>query len=473
MTTVSTLERDISRFSRAQNRLQALLGTDVYENFFRRLTLEGVDKGIAHMSVPTAFLKHWITTRYREHVMTCMQAENIEVQSIDITVRPLDAHPFQPVTVAAEVVPLVPKQPLVSRSNTTASTDTHDGLGGSPLTPQFTFETLVTGRSNKLAITAAREVASALPGDVRMFNPLYLHSESGRGKTHITQAICWETRSQRVLYLTVEKFMLEFVRAVRSRSVIEYKIALRNIDTLILDDVQLLRGQSVQSEFHYACKALISAGHQIVVTADRSPHDLEGFDPLLMSQFEGGLVIEIGAHDESMREAILAEKLRGVQVFQPGFSLPDGALPYLAQTLIEGGHSLEVVFQKLRARYALWGNVLTMDNVFAEAQAFVQTRPPKRPKIEEVQRVVARHYNVARSDMVSSDRTKKICLPRQVAMYLCKVLSLRSLPEIGRRFGGRDHTTVLHGIRKIEKLMARDPAFVDEISMLTKVLTGQ
>lgn len=472
MTTVSTLERDVSRFSHVQDRLQALLGNDVYESFFRRLTLESVDDGIAHMSVPTTFLKRWIANRYCEHIMSCMHAENIGVRSIDITVRSLDAHAYQPAPVVAEAVPLVPKQqPQLARTPAAVAVS-HDVLGGSPLNPQFTFETLVAGESNRLAIEAARRVADALSGDVRMFNPVFVHSKSGRGKTHIAQAICWSAKSQRVLYLRTEKFMRDFVHAVRSHSLIEHKMTMCNVDILVLDDIQFLRGQSVQSEFHYACNALMAAGGQIMVTADRSPHDLEGFDDLLISPFNDGLVIEIGAHDEPMREAILAEKLKSAQVSHPSFTLPDEALPYLAQTLTEGGRSLEVVFQKLRTRYVLWEQPLTMNDVTTEAQAFVQTREPKRPKIEDVQRVVARHYNITRDDIVSPDRTRKICFPRQVAMYLCKTLSLRSLPEIGRHFGGKDHTTVLHAIYKIEGLMARDPAFVEEINMLTKVLTG-
>jgi chromosomal replication initiator protein len=470
---------DQERWLKVKEKLRAEVGEDIFQSWFARMDLERIEVNTAHLSVPTRFLKSWIQSHYTDRVLACWQSENADIQKIDVTVR------------SAMIRTAPPKVPLPEsiephrdlrigrldigelRSIYAPVSTGHDALGGSPLDLRLTFESFVIGRSNTLAHAAAKQVALARRGEPVMFNPLYIHAGVGLGKTHLLQATTWAGNNgadRKVLYLTAEKFMYGFVSALRTQTALAFKEALRGIDVLVIDDLQFLQGKSTQAEFCHTLNALIDAGRQVVIAADRPPTDLESLDDRVRSRLAGGLVVEMGPLGEDLRLEILKTRVTAARQYHPSFDVPAPVLAYIAKSVTHNGRDLEGAINRLLAHNKLTGQPVTMEMAEREVRDLIRPQEPKRVKIEDIQRIVARQYNVSRADLLSSRRTANVVRPRQVAMYLAKTLTLRSLPEIGRRFGGRDHTTVLHAVRKIEGLVGNDAMLADEIEVLKRQL---
>jgi chromosomal replication initiator protein len=469
---------DQERWTRVKNRLRAEVGDDVYSSWFARMELDGSEGDTVKLSVPTRFLKSWIQSHYAERVLACWQAEESAFSRIELTVRSAVIRTLSPKCKPAELP--AQREPREVKFNGTELRHTiapisaaHEGLGGSPLDPRLTFETFVVGRSNTLAHAAAKQVAQGRRGDAVMFNPLYIHSGVGLGKTHLLQSVAWAGNSgaeRKVLYLTAERFMYGFVAALRAQNALAFKEALRAIDVLVIDDLQFLQGKSTQAEFCHTLNALIDAGRQVVIAADRPPSDLESLEERVRSRLAGGLVVEIGSLGEELRLEILKCRAAAAKQHHPGFDVPDAVLAFIAKSVTHNGRDLEGALNRLLAHSKLTAQPVTLEMAEREVRDLIRPQEPKRVKIEDIQRVVARQYNVSRADLLSSRRTANVVRPRQVAMYLAKTLTLRSLPEIGRRFGGRDHTTVLHAVRKIENLVNTDTGLAQEIELLKRQL---
>ncbi|HTZ03101.1 MAG TPA: chromosomal replication initiator protein DnaA [Xanthobacteraceae bacterium] len=466
------------RWRRVKDRLRTELGEDVFTSWFGRMELETADNGLLRLSVPTRFLRNWIQSHYSERVLAKWQEEEPAVTRLELSVRS-----------AAIKLPSV--KPKAADGLATAREGhngagvngdlrpgvppmtVHEALGGSPLDPRLTFDSFIIGRSNTLAHAAAKQVATGRRGEPLMFNPLYIHAAVGLGKTHLLQAISWAGNNggdRKILYLTAERFMYGFVSALRTQTTLAFKEAVRAIDVLVIDDLQFLQGRSTQAEFCHTLNALIDAGRQVVIASDRPPADLESLDDRVRSRLAGGLVVEIGSLGEELRLEILKSRIAAARLHHPGFEVPAPVLAFIAKSVTHNGRDLEGAVNRLLAHAKLTGQPLTLEMAEREMRDLIRPAEPKRVRIEDIQRIVARQYNVSRADLLSSRRTANVVRPRQVAMYLAKVLTLRSLPEIGRRFGGRDHTTVLHAVRKIENLAGNDSAFAEEIEALKRQL---
>jgi chromosomal replication initiator protein len=468
---------DQERWDKVKQRLRAELGEDVFTSWFARMELDAVDKGAVRLSVPTRFLRNWIQSHYSEKVLSNWQAEEPLITRLELSVRSSTVRPALPKSKPAE-------EPAPTRNTREAPVNgadvresvpfmsVHEALGGSPLDPRLSFETFIVGRSNTLAHAAAKQVATARRSEALMFNPLYIHAGVGLGKTHLLQAITWAGNSsdRKVLYLTAERFMYGFVSALRSQTTLAFKEALRTIDVLVIDDLQFLQGRSTQAEFCHTLNALIDAGRQVVIASDRPPADLESLDDRVRSRLAGGLVVEIGSLGEELRLDILKSRIAAATIHHPGFEVPGPVIVFIAKSITHNGRDLEGAVNRLLAHNKLSGQPVTLEMAEREMRDLIRPTEPKRVRIEDIQRIVARQYNVSRADLLSSRRTANVVRPRQVAMYLAKVLTLRSLPEIGRRFGGRDHTTVLHAVRKIETLAGNDTTFAEEIESLKRQL---
>lgn len=480
-------------WGQACRRLRAEVGEDVFNSWFGRLELEDVSGGVARLSVPTKFLKSWITSHYTDRIVAVLGSEIPGVTAATVSVR--NSTPRAPVAPRAPraEAPTAPERPMARPQGgmTEAGTPFHtarapapssieavteaDGLTGSPLDRRMTFSTFLVGRSNQLAHASALRLAKSAPGEPLLYNPLYIHASVGLGKTHLIQAVANEAADQgrRVIYLTAEKFMYGFVAALKAQTAIAFKERLRAIDVLVIDDVQFLQGKSIQQEFCHTLNALIDAGRQIVIAADRPPADLESLEERVRSRLAGGLCVEMGALDEQLRIKILESRIAVARLSQPSFEVPAPVVAFVARSIQTNGRDLDGAVNRLLAHAMLSGVPLTIETSEAAIRDLVRTREPKRVKIEDIQKLVATHYNVSRADILSSRRTATVVRPRQIAMYLSKVLTLRSLPEIGRRFGGRDHTTVLHAVRKIEGLTMKDGTLSEEIELLKRMLTDQ
>ena len=466
---------EVSLWDKVKGKLRLSLGEHVYSSWFASMEYDGITNGVVLLSVPTRFLKQWILSNYRDKVIAAWEEENADVRSLEINVRGASRCVVPPANAQAGIDPRKNgMQTLGKGDNIVAlpiSRDTEDGLG-SPLDKRYTFTNFFAGRSNSLAFAAAQQVAASKQGEPIGFNPLVVHSSVGQGKTHLLQAIAHEARAmgRRVVYLTAERFMYGFVAAIKAQSAIAFKENLRGIHILLIDDLQFLQGKHVQAEFGHTLNALLDGSRQVVVAADRPPAELETLDERMRSRLCGGLTVELGAPEEEVRCKILRAKAELLRDRYPNFTLPEGVVSYVAHEVTSNGRDLDGALNRLVAHNQLTHASLNLEMAEEVIRDLVRHKEPKRVKIEDIQRIVAKHYNVQRQDLLSNRRTHNVVMPRQIAMYLAKTLTPRSLPEIGRRFGGRDHTTVLHAVRKIEELHKTNTQLEQDIELLRRLL---
>jgi chromosomal replication initiator protein len=494
---VDQTRRDLNAsWTNACRRLRAELGDAVFNAWFARLELDRITDGTAFLSVPTTFLKTWIQSHYSDKMLATLGTEAPEVKRLSIALRSSSRHARLSTPAGASEK----RQEATGRSHpgdsladkdadedrrmsssaaaSSAPSRPREGAAstdvpaGSPLDRRLTFANFLTGKSNQLAYAAGQRVAKTLPGEPLLYSPLYIHAAVGLGKTHLLQAIAHAVTEsgRRVIYLTAEKFMYGFVASLKAQTAIAFKERLRAIDVLVIDDVQFLQGKSIQQEFCHTLNALIDDGRQVVVAADRPPADLETLEERVRSRLAGGLCVEMEPLDEALRVNFLENRAAATRHVQPGFELSPQVIAYVAKSIVTNGRDLDGAVNRLMAHATLNGTPHTIESAEVAIRDLIRTREPKRVKIEDIQKLVATHYNVSRADILSSRRTATVVLPRQIAMYLSKSLTLRSLPEIGRRFGGRDHTTVLHAVRKIETLCGKESSLAEELELLKRLL---
>lgn len=479
-------QRDV--WGRVKGRLRADLGDEVFSCWFGGMNFEGVEGGTVVLSVPSRFLKSWIATHYRDKIAAVWQGESGTVRKVEVTVRSamrpraeaagrfaVGEAPSATVTPISEAA-AVRQSPEVRREAKPAKADAAEVLSdiSSPLDPRYTFDSFVEGAANRFALAAARQVAEGPGAGGVKFNPLFIHASVGQGKTHLLQAVTQHLRAERpdvkVLYLTAEHFMYRFVQALQTQSAIAFKEALRAIDLLIIDDMQFLHGKQMQQEFCHTVNALIDGARQVVVAADRPPVELDTLDERVRSRLAGGLLVEIGAPDLALRRAIVERRIEAARAQSPGFSVPEDVVDFLTRNVTSSGRDIEGAVTRLLGHNQLTGQPVSLAMAETTLKDLVRAVDGKRVKIEDIQRVVAKHYNVSKQDLLSARRTRAIVWPRQIAMYIAKTMTPRSLPEIGRRFGGRDHTTVLHAVRKVEEMVGADTAVQQEIEVLKRML---
>jgi chromosomal replication initiator protein len=461
-----SLKSAAGMWDRVKRRLRVELGEDVFSSWFARVDLEGVSAGVIRLSVPTVFLKGWIKSHYGDRLLALWREEDETIRRVDVARR-------SALRIVAEEHP-APVAAKLTPAAAPAAEPGGDRFAGSPLDPRLTFATFCEGRSNDVACRAARAVAGAPEGSAPAYNPLYIHAGVGLGKTHLLQAIAHEAKAldpnRRARYLTVERFTVQFVSALRDRSALDFKEQLRSIDILLIDDMQFLTGRAVQQEFCHMLNQLLDSGKQVVVAADRPPAELEGVDERVRSRLKGGVVVGMAGPDSAMRRRILESRLAAACARNPSLVIPGPVLEYVAQVVTSNGRDLDGALNRLICRAEFSDAPINMDVAEMAIADLVGSREPRRIRIEDIQKVVATHYNVSKQDLLSARRTRAIVRPRQIAMYLAKTMTPRSFPEIGKRFGGRDHTTVLHAVRKVEELAAADETLAQEIELLKRMI---
>ena len=470
----NTSERD--QFARIRARLKAAVGEDVFNSWFARLELEEIVDDLAHLSVPTRFLCSWIQSNYAEKILEAFKAESATVTRLHFTVRvngqarPRLTPPAEP---ASE--PLSAAAPAAARParEPAAPGPRADALSGSALDPKMTFDTFVAGAPNEIALGVARQVAHAALNNTVSFNPVYIHSTVGLGKSHLLNAIAWAAgagdASRNIVYLTADHFMYHFITAVQRQSALAFKEWLRRVDLLLIDDMQFLQGKSA-TEFGHTLGTLLTGAKQVVVAGDAPPRDLDMLDERVRSRLSGGLVVPITGFDLDLRRAIVTRRAEQASSRFAGVHFPPAVIDYIARVVISHGRDLDGSVNRLVAANQLTHEPITVALAERTLADLVRSREAKRVRIEDILRIVSRHYKVPRNDLLSSRRSRDVVRPRQIAMYLAKSLTSRSLPEIGRRFGGRDHTTVLHSVRKVEQLMKDDGDLAQEIELLKRML---
>ena len=444
-------------------RLKADLGKSAFENWIKPLNLTEIDKKTAFFVSPTGFIGEWVNRNYGEKIIEVMWECGFEVDRLKFS------SGLSPRKISKEENKQDNNQNKIADKGVLIQSDTE--VPGSPLDKRFTFDSFVVGKPNELAHAAARRVAES---DSVSFNPLFLYGGVGLGKTHLMHAIAWKVRAQRkqfkILYLSAEQFMYRFVQALRFKDMHGFKQLFRSVDMLMVDDVQFIAGkESTQDEFFHTFNALIDQGKHIVISADRAPGEIDGLEERIKSRLAWGLVVDLHPTDYELRLGILQAKIESHSKYHPEVVISDGILEFLAHRISSNVRVLEGALTRLFAFASLVGKEIDMDMV-QECLADILRVSDRKVTIEEIIRKVADHYNLRMTDLMSARRSRSVARPRQVAMFLSKMLTSKSLPEIGRRFGGRDHTTVIHAVRKIEELKFVDAQLSEEVEILRRML---
>ena len=443
-----------AQWVRVRGRLRAEFGEAAYRSWLKPLTLHEVNRGRVRIGVPTDFMREWVRTQYGSRLLDLWSDENAEIRGVEIVTAPERRTAKAPAAA-------VPGRGLTSQ----AGEITIEGFGAA-LDPRFTFDNFITGKPNELAFAAARRIAES---STVTFNPLFLYGGVGLGKTHLMHAIAWQISLQsperRIIYLSAEKFMYQFIRALRFKDTVAFKEQFRSVDVLMIDDFQFISGKdSTQEEFFHTFNALVDRNRQIVISADKSPNDLEGIEERMRSRLGWGLVADLHPTTYELRVGILQSKAEGL-----GIEIPQKVFEYLAHKITSNVRELEGALNRIVACASLVGRPVTLEST-QEILHDLLRASDRRITIEEIQKRVAEHFNIKLAEMSSARRSRAVARPRQVAMYLAKQLTARSLPEIGRKFGGRDHTTVMHAVRKVEELRTADAAFAEDVELLRRML---
>lgn len=431
------------------------VGKNNYVNWIEPLEFSGLEDGVATFLVPTQFMGNWVSRNFGDQILHQLSSAGEDVSRVRFSV-PSQARPVKRV---------------VTASKAKASGADSGDMPGAPLDPRFTFESFVVGKPNELAHAAARRVAE---GGHVTFNPLFLYGGVGLGKTHLMHAIAWELQARepgfKVVYLSAEQFMYRFVQALRDKDMIAFKQLFRSVDVLMIDDVQFIAGKdATQEEFFHTFNALVDQNKQIIISADRAPSEISGIEDRIASRLQSGLVVDLHPTNYELRLGILQQKMEQNAEKFPNLVIADGVLEFLAHRISTNVRVLEGAMMRLFAFGALVGREVTLD-LAQDCLADIIRHTDRKITVEEIQRKVSDHYNIRLSDMIGPKRVRTFARPRQVAMYLSKTMTSRSLPEIGRRFGGRDHTTVMHGVRKIEELKQKDSQIADDLELLRRSL---
>ena len=439
------------------------VGRNNFVTWIEPLRFMGLEDGVARFEVPTMFFGDWVQRNFSDHIRMRMTEAGALVERLEFAVSNSPRPPLKEVKAAA----------VAAAPAKAAKAPPEEDLRGAPLDSRFTFDSFVVGKPNELAHAAARRVAEGGPVT---FNPLFLYGGVGLGKTHLMHAIAHELQKRqpqaRVLYLSAEQFMYRFVQALREREILGFKELFRSVDVLMVDDVQFIAGKdSTQEEFFHTFNALVDQNKQIVISADRAPGEIKDLEDRIKSRLQCGLVVDLHPTDYELRLGILQQKADFYREQYKGLMIADGVLEFLAHRITTNVRVLEGALTRLFAFASLVGREISLD-LTQDCLADILRASDRKVTIEEIQRKVAEHYNIRLSDMIGPKRLRTIARPRQVAMYLAKQLTPRSLPEIGRRFGGRDHTTIMHGVRKIEELMATDSQLADDLQLLRRLLQG-
>jgi len=458
----SSLDFDEKNWLNLRKDLKKIVGDTAYNNWLKQLTFLSVKNQTISFSVPTKFLRDWVVNNYADKIKNQCKNYIKNIEAIKFVVKPAGG---RVVPGTARTIKNTDNQwnnSLDIRSNQSSSSNDF----GAPLDPRFTFDNFVVGKPNELAFAASQRVAES---ENVTFNPLFLYGGVGLGKTHLMHAIGWKIKEKspdrKVIYLSAEKFMYQFVRALRYKDTSAFKEQFRSIDILMIDDVQFISGKdNTQEEFFHTFNALIEQNRQIVISADKSPSDLDGVQERLKSRLGCGLVADIHPTTYELRLGILIEKAQ-----KRGVEIPSKVLEFLSHRIVSNVREMEGALNRLVAHATLVGTSITVETAQVVLQDLLKSNN-RKITIEEIQKKVAEHFNIRLTDMHSPRRSRSVARPRQIAMYLAKSITSRSLPEIGRKFGGRDHTTVMHAVKKIEELKQEDNNFNEDIDLLKRLI---
>ncbi len=442
---------DVS-WSKITSELKKSLDKDTFQNWIKPIYFESLFDTSLTLSVPTRFLRDWIIKNYASVIKKAYMDQGHSIDKLAVLVKENNDR-------------IIPGTEVIFEDKDDEEDTYYDDISA-PLDPKFTFDNFIVGKPNELAYAAAQRVAQS---EVVSFNPLFLYGGVGLGKTHLMHAVAWNIKKRNpkknVVYLTAEKFMYQFIKALRFKNIMSFKEQFRSVDVLMIDDVQFIIGKdNTQEEFFHTFNTLIDKKRQIIISADKSPADLDGLEDRLKSRLGWGLVADIHPLTYELRLGILQAKAE-----QKSIKLRQEVMEFLANKITNNVREMEGALNRLAVHASIQDSEISVDLVKDVLKDLLRTNS-RKITIDEIQKKVVEHYNIKLSDMHSPRRSRSVARPRQVAMYLAKSITTRSLPEIGRKFGGRDHTTVIHAIKTIEEIMVNDPNLAEDIELLTRIL---
>ncbi len=450
----------------ARERLRRELGDAVFDAWIGPLTLDGFDKDEIRIGTTKSFIRNWVAERYVTRIERALRGEGAEPQSIAIIL--VTPKPVVGGGLVRELPRAEAQSVAVDHAEDEPVTEATKGLWTRMLHPQQTFDTFVAGPANEFGLSAARSFSEGAQSDLTL---LYIHGGFGFGKTHLLNAAALEfrKRGKRALFLRSEDFMRHFLGALYRKDTLAFKEELRTAEVLLIDDLQhICRSTATASEFLYTVNAFSDLRRRVVIAADRAPAALEGLGADVKSRLAGGLVVTLDKPDRATRLAILKARAADFARHKPQALLPNDVLEHIADMDDASPRELIGVFTKLATYTDLTKKPVTLETI--EDVVGLRSAPGAKTSIEDIQRKTAEYYKLDVRDFHSPQRARRVARPRQVAMYLSRKLTSRSLPEIGRRFGGRDHTTVLHACRRVEALCVEDKNFRQEVEFLRDLL---
>ena len=430
-------------------------GKDLHNNWLTKLNFLEIQNGKnVILAAPSDFIRDWVKSNYLSVILQCFTTHNPQIACLDIiTQTPKD-------------------EPQTEHKSLTAiaenSSELSEDLSIGSLDIRFTFDNFVVGPPNELAYAAAMAVAES-DSAISKSNPLFLYGGVGLGKTHLMHAISWHIHQhqpdRKVLYISAEKFMYRFIKALRNKDIMSFKEEFRSVDVLMIDDIQFICGKdNTQEEFFHTFNAIIDNNKQMVISCDRSPSDLDNIEERIKSRLGWGLVADVHSTTYELRVGILELKSEKMNVH-----VPRKVIDFLASKITSNVRELEGALNKVIAHSTLVGREITLESTQDILRDLLRSNE-RTVTIDDIQRKVCNRYNVKLSDMSSTKRLRCIARPRQIAMYLSKMLTSKSLAEIGSHFSKKDHTTVMHAIKKVELLIKEDPEIKEEVDLLTKIL---
>ena len=441
-------------WTRAQGGIRDDIGAHNFTTWIQPLAFRSLEEGTLRLTSPTDFIGKWVMQNFEDVILRHVAEAG---------------HPAARLACGAGGA----RPPHGAHRTRDEITPRANARQENTLDPRFRFDSFLVGKSNELAHAAARRVAT---GGAVSFNPLFLHGRVGLGKTHLMQAIAWEMQENRpdtrVMFLSAEQFMYRFVQALREKATMDFKQLFRTVDVLLVDDVQFIAGkESTQEEFFHTFNALVDQGKQVVISADRSPAEISDLEERITSRLQSGLVVDLHPADYELRLSVLQHRVDTFAARHPGFEIEDGVLEFMAGRISTSIRVLEGAVMRLFAYSDLVKQQVTLEQA-QDVLGDLLRASEKKLTIEEIMKRTCEHYNLRMSDMTSARRSRSVARPRQMAMWLAKKLTPRSYPEIGRKFGGKDHTTVLYAVRKIEELIGQDPQIAEDAQLLQRRLEG-
>ena len=438
-------------WSEVQMKLKEIYGLDVYKSWIQNVEAKETKHNSLTLVVKTRFVRDWIVSHYADKILDFFQKLDNSVTRVQFEIHE---------SFYGEKGNQTNIVDFATGSQVADSKDA--GYAANRLDHRLTFSNFVVGESNQLAFSAAKRVSETLGH----YNPLYVYGTVGLGKTHILNAIGNELKKtdKKIIYLSAERFMYQFVKSIKNKDTQKFKDVFRNVDVLILDDIQFISGKEVtQEEFFYTFNSLIENQSQVIISCDRPPNDLDRIQDRIKSRLAGGLVVDIQAPDIALRLQILKNRCKTEETyFGKEVLINDEILSFIANEFKSSIRDMLGVLNRIIASSRIQNKVPTLQDAKLILKDLLNNMQCVIT-IEDIQKLVVNYYNLPMSDFLSSRRSRHIARPRQVAMYLSKKLTTKSLPDIGRKFTGRDHTTVIHAIKKVEELMAADKKFEYEV----------